>query len=382
MRFALLGSDSYGRALTDALLQSDSHELLYYFPEQKDATLPEEWGNAKLIYDGEEIRADPAVEMIIVASHLDRRADHLRRSIQSERHVLCLYPTEAKPDSAYEASMIQQETGYLLMPLIPELVHPALRRLHEILSAEECMIGSIQLVDLEHRSAGPLADETLCLPNWTALRMLGGEIVEVSLLASEEEIGEESTLLVSGRFEKGGMFQQSLMPNQQVDRYRIRILGTEGELELFCPLGLEASAILSWHDSRGELQEEHWNEWSPWELLAEELEASLEQKKATLDWQDAIRALELDDAVRRSHKRGKTVQLEYPDAGEEVNFKGTMTLIGCALLWIIILLAFLSRFVPWLGWGIGPVLFIFLVTQLLRYVIPSREEESAPDSED
>ena len=93
-------------------------------------------------------------------------------------------------------------------------------------------------------------------------------------------------------------------------------------------------------------------------------------------WQDAIRALELDDAARRSLERRRASLLEYPQASEEVGFKGTMTLVGCGILWGIILLVILSRWVPWLGWAVGPLLAVFLLLQLLRWVIPPREAAS------
>jgi hypothetical protein len=83
-----------------------------------------------------------------------------------------------------------------------------------------------------------------------------------------------------------------------------------------------------------------------------------------------VRCLELDDAARRSVERRRTSVLEYQEASEEVGFKGTMTLVGCALVWIILLLAILSAWVPWLGWGIGPVLGVFLILQMLRWIVP------------
>jgi hypothetical protein len=47
-----------------------------------------------------------------------------------------------------------------------------------------------------------------------------------------------------------------------------------------------------------------------------------------------------------------------------------MTLAGCALLWAVLLLLVLSRWVPLAGWLIGPLLVFFLGLQLLRYLIP------------
>ena len=72
-----------------------------------------------------------------------------------------------------------------------------------------------------------------------------------------------------------------------------------------------------------------------------------------ISWPSGIRNLELDDAARRSVHRRRAGTLEYPEATEEVGFKGTMTLVGCSLLWVIILLVIVSRWVPWVGWLIA-----------------------------
>ena len=64
------------------------------------------------------------------------------------------------------------------------------------------------------------------------------------------------------------------------------------------------------------------------------------------------------------------------ETGEEVGFKGTMTLLGCGILWCILLLLVLSAWLPWLGRVIIPVLIVFLSLQLLRWVIPGKGRES------
>jgi len=63
--------------------------------------------------------------------------------------------------------------------------------------------------------------------------------------------------------------------------------------------------------------------------------------------------------------------MEYQEASEEVGFKGTMTLVGCAALWVVLVLLIASRWVPLLGWLILPLLVLFIGLQLLRYLIPA-----------
>ena len=83
----------------------------------------------------------------------------------------------------------------------------------------------------------------------------------------------------------------------------------------------------------------------------------------TLAWQVETRCLELDDAVRRSVARRRATLLEYPEASEEVGFKGTMTLVGCGVLWGSLLIFLAAAWFPWLLWTILPLLVLFLVLQ-------------------
>ncbi len=110
-------------------------------------------------------------------------------------------------------------------------------------------------------------------------------------------------------------------------------------------------------------------------MLVEAFEAALTRKEAKLSWQDAVRSLELDDAARRSVERRRVNLMEYQQASEEVGFKGTMTLVGFALLWAVLLLLIASRWLPWVGWLILPLLVVFIGLQLLRYVIPPERRE-------
>jgi len=150
------------------------------------------------------------------------------------------------------------------------------------------------------------------------------------------------------------------------------------------PQGWAGPALLTWRDEAGELHEEAWERWDPWPALVAEFEAAVAlSRKApeerasarpTITWQDAVRGLELDDAARRSVERRRSSVLEYQEASEEVGFKGTMTLVGCGMLWATLLLLLLARWLPSLGALIAPLFLFFLVLQLLRYVIPSKPE--------
>ena len=134
MNFALLGDHPDGVDMARALIAADRHRLIaYYRHEIGGATGPPLETNARRASDVEDVLADPAVEMVIVATGTAQRGATLRRALQSERHVLCVHPADGKPDLAFEAAMIRADTKHVLLPLLPEAFHPGVVRFAEIL---------------------------------------------------------------------------------------------------------------------------------------------------------------------------------------------------------------------------------------------------------
>jgi len=380
MRFALLGDHPDGVDMALALVQSGRHRLMVYTAPLSAEVLHRLGSEVRCIRDLEEVLADPNVEAVIVAGHMGVRPAQLRRALQSERHVLCVHPPDQTPEIAYEAAMIQNDTGCVLLPLLPEATHPAIRRLAEFVQrkdANSCPIGAFRLLAMERSVEGEVLDGVAIagrkpsFPGWDVLRTVGGEIQEVSAFAEAEELREGEPVLVAGRFEQGGLFHVRLLPREPQPSWRLTAIGNSGRGELFFPQGWNGPAFLDWCDADGARHEEYWQHWDPWPALLEAFEQALLRVSPTRpNWQGAVRALELDDAARRSIEKRRSSVLEYQEATEEVGFKSTMTLVGCALLWGVLLLLILSAWWPKLGLLIVPLIVGFLGLQLLRYLVP------------
>lgn len=388
MRFALLGDHPDGVDMACALAESGRHRILAYTAPLREDILRCLGENVRRVSDVEEVLADPAIEAVIVAGHAGVRPAQLRRALQSERHVLCVHPPDQTPEIAYEAAMIRNDTGCMLLPLLPEATHPAIRRLAEFIRRKEASgspIGAFRLLEMERGVEGEALDGVWIpghkpsFPGWDILRILGGEIQEVSAFAEHEELREGEPVLVSGRFEQGGLFQVNLLPRQRQPNWRLTAIGVSGRAELLFPKGWNGPAILDWRDASGEPHEEYWERWDPWPELVEMFDQTMAARSASgrlvLHWQDTIRALELDDAARRGVEKRRASVLEYPEATEEVGFKGTMTLVGCSLLWGVLLLLILSVWWPKLGFLIVPLIVVFLGLQFLRYIVPQQREK-------
>jgi predicted dehydrogenase len=411
MRFALLGSHPAGLEMACALVATGRHELLAYTGQQISAQEPTRWGAAaRQVGDLEEVLADPAVEAVIVAGTPANRPAQLRRALQSERHVLCVYPPDRTPDTAYEAAMIQADTQQFLFPIVPDGLHPALFRFAGLARSHDGPVGGPGVLQIEHTAEGEFlleadtAENKWSLPEWQRLRAIGGEIAEVAALARQEDLEPGQPLLLHGVFESGGLFQAIFHAHARNPRWRAVAASERGRLELFMPTGLQGPAFLSWRECRGPEREEYFPAWDPWLALVKVFEEQLDHHshltsarqewpgqpngqpaaascRATVpaatgpSWQDVIRCLELDDAARRSLAKRRVSVLEYPEATEEAGFKGTMTLVGCGLLWFVLVLLILSAWKPWLGWFIVPVLAVFLLLQGLRWVVRRKPEE-------
>jgi len=125
-------------------------------------------------------------------------------------------------------------------------------------------------------------------------------------------------------------------------------------------------------------------------------------------WTDAVRSVELLEAVERSLRRGRQVELRWDENTEASNFKSTMTALGCGLL-VFGLLAIVAAAVGqkvaeklgfvWLAarlgewpWWLLAFLLIFLAMQGLKVLIADQGSaassgsadvgESSPDDED
>ena len=365
-----------------ALAQSGRHTVTAYAgPPASADELRRAAPELRLFRDTEEILADPAIEAVIVASPPTHRADHLRRALQSERHVLCVCPVDQTPDIAYETAMIQKDVGVILLPLLPLPLHPALIRMADWYSCARST-GTVGLLRVEYaqsdvfRATMLARGKRVAIPGWEILQRLGGDITEVSALADGEEIVPGQPFLISGRFERAGIFEVSFLPTMHEVAARMVAGGSEGTADLVFPEGFTGPAKLSLRPNTGSTSTEEWNAWDPWKAMCEVFDIALADKAGNrarllpISWQLETKCLELDDAARRSVERRRVSMLEYPEASEEVGFKGTMTLVGCAMLWVILLAVILSRWVPWLGWLVIPVLVLFLMLQLLRWLLP------------
>jgi predicted dehydrogenase len=422
MKFALLGDHADGVDVTRALTANRRHELAAYSGPLLGADVLQRAGlSPKRVGDWEDVLADPDIAFVVVAGSLAARGAMLRRAVQSERHVLCVHPADPKPDLAFEAALMQADTGCVVWPLLAEAFHPGVARFAQLARDRGQGVLEIRRASPEEFWLGTDGDDPKPgLPGWDVLRRIGGEIVEVFGLAADEEPMRGQPLLVMGRFADGSLFHAAYQANQPDNFWRIALAGPR-PLALVFPDGWPGPATLTHEDDTGALRTENWPAQAPWAPLIEAFEGAMMKRPQRrpsqapgvtdercwttsgaddntaaiqaadtmigaaqrepgprLGWTDEIRALELDDSIRRSLHYRRSYTLDLQDATEEASFKGTMTLVGCSLMWITLVLLFLSIWFPWMGWLIFPALGVFLVMQLLRHFVRDKKATDKP----
>jgi hypothetical protein len=291
--------------------------------------------------------------------------------------------------------MIQADTRQVLLPILPGALHPGIQRLRALIQKAEP--GPGWLIQWDRCLQGPETNQSKeepllpYFPGWEILQALGGPIAEVSAFAENSERMENDPLLLAGRFEKGGLFQATLMP--LCPRSRLRLMTTQLQAELDFPTGFLGPTTLTWTDQSDTCGKEEWPAQDLFHEMVTVFEDAVRRCEQTagptladkqglgdegrrgqgtqelVTWQDAIRCAELDDAARRSVERRRASTLEYPEATEEATFKGTMTLIGCGMLWLMVVLLVLARWYPALLMVIVLMLTLFLALQLLRLIV-------------
>lgn len=392
MRFALLGDHRDGLDLACAVAQSGRHELHCYCGSKDGLSyLQRQNLSPRVLVDPEELLADPDVDVVIVAGSESARPAQLRRALQSECHVLCVHPADPSPDVAYEAALIQADTGRVLLPLLPMTLHPGVRRLAELARRQsprlfELEIWSTEEVLIDFAQPGRKPS----LPGWDVLRYVGGEIGEIYLQTSQPELLPGMPLLVTGRYVDGTLLQASYLPNQSESSWRLSLVTTNGRSTLEFSQGWPGAARLVFTDDDGASQTESWEPFHPWPAFLDVVDRAildisvrrrepgqpnadcLTSLSASLGWQDELRALELDDAARRSAERGKSSTLDLQETTEEATFKGTMTLVGCSLIWLTVIVLIVSVWIPWLALLIVPLFGAFLAMQGLRWIVPGQ----------
>jgi predicted dehydrogenase len=355
MKLALLGTDDRIDLVAAAAVAA-GHELV----AASDLPAGGRWGP---IVPWEGLLDATLCDAVLVGSGdwTGARADATRALVQAGRPLLVSHPAELSMLWAWELEMIRQDAGGVLVPLLPDRLHPFVARLREMLEAAVAGAGPhgpVESLVLERRLAERRRDRVL---TWLArdvdlVRVIVGEPARIAALgvAPDAEPTAWNSLTV-------GLTGPTSVPV----RWQVAGGGPEQlELSLHCERGRvtvvipdEWSEPWRWTEP-GRAAEEH-----PFDRAAAVLPFLAGQPRpagegvAPARWADGARAIEVAEAVPRSLAKGRAVDLHQEEFSELGTFRGTMASAGCGLillaLGVLVFATLVGGIAHEFGWDLG-----------------------------
>ena len=396
MNFLILGEGPEELAWAQALRGQPGHDVRMTCPGLKALPgLPE-------TADLDAALATAGIEAVVVGGYPELRAEGLRRAAAEGLAIIALHPPGPNADPYYQVALSRQETGALVVPDLPLRRHPGYEALAK--AAADGRLGTIRSI---HYEAAP-GDSDGDLLGWAfpraidAVRGLLGEVETVTATGMPPGDHPRDTLIVHLRGTGGragevrlyrgpaGASTASILDPEL--RARLVLIGSEGTLALEHHPDLLGRSMLIQRAGADEPVVTELPPWDPKSAVLRLLADSAEGRPQPPDLSDATRAMEISEAVGRSLRRGRTVDLHYEEVSELSSFKAFMTSVGCALLLLVpvvygitrVGLAFGLTWMRYVAWAIVPALALFALLQFLRFAArgpatPSEAGAASPE---
>lgn len=295
----------------------------------------------------------------------DGRADVVRKLVQAGRTLVLSQPLELSMLFAYELDMIRHDSGAVLVPILPDRLHPFVARLRNWIEIRLPSAG-IETINLEHRLVDRSKADVLrafCRDS-DLIRVLAGAPTRLSTLGAPEGDAAWSTLAV-------GLTCPTRPPVRwQVVRadepgLTITVVATDGTVRVEIPAERAAGEARHGADEGWRWIGPEGTERSPFDrggailgVLHDAVSGRGGDRDPTAaSWDDAARGVELAETVPRSLAKGRGIDLHQEEFTEIGTFKGTMASLGCGIvllaLVVIVGATLLGGIAKQTGWEFG-----------------------------
>ena len=387
MKLALLGADPDALRLALWVARSEHHQLVaVYDGDELYGELSPVAPLAAWSDSWESLLHGTVADAVIVArsGEPEMRAERLRKLVQAAIPMIVVHPV-CEAIVGFELEMIRRDTGCVIIPYLPDVLHPAVERAIGLLQPrEDNMLGHLDQVNF---------DRTLHRPHFSALiaqiasdvqliRMLIGEVTKVAAMGTADELSISQNLGVQMSNDSGVLARWSLSSGETENQGRIALIGSHGTAQLTVgnddqPWTMELPETGTESISADQQQASR-----AFDMLA----AALRGEVVRPNWIDACRDCEIAEAVAESLRRGRTVDVRLEAPSEESTFMGIMAASGCGLLLmsvaaLLVVAAVEGLRLPfrhhllWRIWPfylLGPIA-VFLFLQLLKFAFPARD---------
>lgn len=334
MKLALLGLDDQLLAFARDVTNTDRHRLLVAsVPPAAQEQLRALEPSIAFEPNWESLIAAREVDAVAVAIGEDSelRDEQLRKLAQAGIPLLISHPS-CSAIVAFELDMIRSDSGAVLMPLFPEMSHPAMTHLRKAIDAgDEGPLGVVTHLDIE-RTFASVDPETFVRSLAIDAHLVGqliGPVTNVSAVGGGDESLQRATVHLSSDSELPARW--SVTPGQTS---LIRLMGSKGEATLELTDDPRQWVVTSNQDAMACT----FPDWDPTADCLARLERARDGEVDT-GWQQACRELEAAETALVSWKRKRTLEVYGDPPTEEDSFKGVMAIGSCAIL-LLVLLAF------------------------------------------
>jgi hypothetical protein len=413
MKLALLGCDDEAIALLRAALDSGRHELAWTGELAGDGVTARDTAIARLPEivaverDDVEVLAGGAADLVIVSATGDvaRRGDQLRELVQAGIAVCVSQCGALGPIVSYELDMNRVETEAPLVPFLPERLHPAVARLASFFAADG-ELGAIHQMSFERGVTDTRAANVTqqLARDVDVVRAVAGDVTRISGVGVSQGVASPdrdfAALNVYLTTQSGVTARWSIDRALAAGQGRITIDGAKARAILMMrgeawtltstPTDLMMptdAANVETANIDAASRDESFAVWRPAEVMLSVVERAVVDNACVPSWLDASRAADVADMVEVSLRRSRTIDIYNETYNEQGTFKGMMGIAGCALLLVALFTLFAAAVgqktakffeAEWLAtlfgywhYGLLAVLVMFLLLQLLRFVVPA-----------
>lgn len=358
MRFALLGEGAKALAVAQAVIAHPDHRLVRQIsmesvdrPRALGAVIS--GGAAVSIIPGirvtrnwEELLTDAEVDAVIVGGTDEELQAVVRQLVQAGKAVLVAPELVQSAAFFYELALVESESPEAIFPMLSLRGHPLVRKLHELIA--QGVLGNIRHVQFDRKIASHAAHgraATMSPPELANALLIDSDLLR-SLCGSYDQV----TASRSGDAGLGYSLATVMLAGSGVPQAVWTAKAHSENDWLLTISGDAGTALLDGNPEEGRLRLTHDRHELPADAeetsadagswLLETFTASLASKSVATSpaeepppedpvtptlWGELARAVELVDAVERSVRRRRTIDVYFETPSERGIFKTQMT---------------------------------------------------------
>ncbi|WP_166820558.1 hypothetical protein [Thalassoroseus pseudoceratinae] len=344
MRFALVGDDPAMLPLVQAIGDSERHELTHATLSGDITTdLLQLVPQVKIVDDWSELLVLKELDTVLVGGSAASVLEAARR-LAGEGISMMVFPCVAYGEGlAYELALIRDEHGATILPAVPLAIHPATIAIHGQIEdarnpdANVDDVPKIREIRLRRRintgNANRMTRSDLESSLLSDLCILGGlsktyHRITAILTGSTEDSLSTATVTLNGSGLPDAVWTCETADH---DRRDLTFVLNEDEQRYSSGETLDELVL--------ENASESYAQRPAGQSLLKAIEHPNQPRRTSagtaiqaFNWTNLVRAYEQLHAVRKSIRKGRTIELHFEDTSERSQFKSQMTAIGCGVL--------------------------------------------------